>query len=170
MTVITYQSAVVWRILKHNRVYRAYPSIKYKKEYAALIDMLGLHCVCPVFGVLPRHKQNTNGKVSSSIRLVLDVPDDRVKPTEYGVWADFIYYSGFSKPDDYTRLLPDCDEITQTAYTALLEDLKRQRPVGEYRTPQVVLEEILPEWVTEARPMDQLTLLQRIRQRLGFKF
>ena len=42
--------------------------------------------------------------------------------------------------------------------------------MGEYRTPQVVLEEILPEWVTEARPMDQLTLLQRIRQRLGFKF
>lgn len=152
MTVITYQSAAVLRILKQNRVYRAYPSLKYKKEYAALIDMLGLHCVCPVFGVLPHHRQNTNGKVSSSIRFVLEVPEDRVRLTEYGVWADFIYFSRFSKPNDYRRLTPDCDEITQTAYSELIRDLKEQRPLREYKTPQVILEEILPEWVVEAQP------------------
>ncbi len=167
MTIITYQSAAVWRILKQNRVYRAYPSLKYKKEYAALIDMLGLHCVCPVFGVLPRRRQNTNGKVSASYRLVLDVPEDKVKLTEYGVWADFIYYSQFAKPDDYNRLTADCTEISQKDYTALIDDLKAQRPVQQYKVPQVILEEILPEWVTEAKAMDKLTPLQKLKLRLG---
>ena len=167
MTIVTYQSASVWRILKQNRVYRAYPSLKYKKEYAALIDMLGLHCVCPVFGVLPHRRQNTNGKVSAAYRLVLEVPDEQVKLTEYGVWADFIYYSQFSKPEDYTRLSADCTEITQKEYTALIEDLKAQRPEKTYKVPQAVLEEILPEWVVSAKAMDKLTPLQKLKLRLG---
>ena len=167
MKIVTYQSAAVWRILKQNRVYRAFPSLKYKNEYAALIDMLGLHCVCPVFGVLPGHRQNTNGKVSASYRLVLEVPDEKVKLTEYAVWADFIYHSQYSKPDDYTRLTPDCTEISQKDYTALIDDLKAQRTEKEYKVPQVVLEEILPEWVISAKDMSKLNPLQKLKLRLG---
>ena len=169
VTIITYQSSNVLRILKQNRVYRAYPSLKYKREYAALIDMLGLHCVCPVFGVLPHHRQNTNGKVSSSVRLVLEVPDEHVKLTEYGVWADFLYFSRFSKPDDYRKLMPDCDEITQQAYTDLIRDLTEQRPSRSYRTPQAVLEEILPEWVVSAKKADHETMLDKIFSWFGGK-
>lgn len=52
MIIDTYQSGAVMRILQSGKIYRASPSISFKKEYAALIDMLDLHCECPIFGVV----------------------------------------------------------------------------------------------------------------------
>ena len=40
MIIDTYQSGAVMRILQSGKIYRASPSISFKKEYAALIDML----------------------------------------------------------------------------------------------------------------------------------
>ena len=63
MIIDTYQSGAVMRILQSGKIYRASPSISFKKEYAALIDMLDLHCECPIFGVVRGRKQNTGGRV-----------------------------------------------------------------------------------------------------------
>ena len=87
MTVISYQSKLVLRILKAGETYRAKPNLTLRGEYNAMIDLLGLHCECPIFGVLKGKKQNTGGKVSGSVRLVLDVPDEYIHLTEYAVWA-----------------------------------------------------------------------------------
>ena len=54
MIIDTYQSGAVMRILQSGKIYRASPSISFKKEYAALIDMLGLHCECPIFAAESR--------------------------------------------------------------------------------------------------------------------
>ena len=89
MIVISYQSKLVLRVLKGGEIYRAKPNLTLRGEYDALIDLLGLHCECPIFGVLKGKKQNTGGKVSGSVRLVLDVPDKFVHLTEYGVWGGF---------------------------------------------------------------------------------
>mgnify|MGYP000594568451 CR=1 FL=1 len=77
------------RILQSGKIYRASPSISFKKEYAALIDMLDLHCECPIFGVVRGRKQNTGGRVSGAVRIRLNVPREYVKLTEYTDWAIF---------------------------------------------------------------------------------
>ena len=68
MTVISYQSKLVLRILKAGETYRAKPNLTLRGEYNAMIDLLGLHCECPIFGVLKGKKQNTGGKVSGTKR------------------------------------------------------------------------------------------------------
>ena len=115
MILQTYQSKVVLRTLKNGEVYRAKPNLSLRREYDALIDMLGLHCECPVFAVVKGKKQNTGGKVSGSVRLTLDVPEEFVHITEYGVWADFIYAFKFSKPGNYKVLRPDCEACDECA-------------------------------------------------------
>lgn len=52
MTLQTYQSKLVLRILKSGDTYRAKPNLTLRGEYDALIDMLGLHCECPIFAVI----------------------------------------------------------------------------------------------------------------------
>ena len=74
------------------------------RAYSALVEILGLHCECPIFGCLRFRRQCTNGKVSSSAKLVLKVPDECVKLTEYSVWADFMYHIQYTKPADYTMV------------------------------------------------------------------
>ena len=147
MILETYQSKQVLEVLKANKIYRAYPSISFKGEYQALIDMLGLDCECPVFTVVKGRKQNTHGRVSSSVKLVLNVPDDKIKLTEYGVWADFMYSFKFTKPNDYTKLKPDCNEISVRKFNSIISDLKTQRPIETYHYPQAVLEYIDPSWL-----------------------
>jgi hypothetical protein len=90
MIIDTYQSSAVMRILQSGEVYWAKPSISFKGEYAALIDMLGLHCECPIFGVVRGRKQNTGGRVSGAVRIRLNVPREYVRLTEYTVWVDFM--------------------------------------------------------------------------------
>ena len=147
MTVISYQSKLVLRILKAGETYRAKPNLTLRGEYNAMIDLLGLHCECPIFGVLKGKKQNTGGKVSGSVRLVLDVPDKFVHLPEYGVWADFLYAFKFTKPGNYKSLRPDCEELTVRRYNEILADLQEQRKPSQYQCPQVVLEKIDPAWL-----------------------
>lgn len=117
------------------------------RPYACLIELLGLSCECPVFGCLRFRRQNSNGRVSSSVKLILDVPDSQVFLTEYAVWADFIYFLRFTKPSDFRRLEPGSDEITQREWNHLLHSLKEQKNPWMYRVPQAILEELRPEWL-----------------------
>lgn len=165
MILQTYQSMVVLRTLKSGEVYRAKPNLSLRGEYNALIDMLGLHCECPVFAVVKGKKQNTGGKVSGSVRLTLDVPEEFVHLTEYSVWADFIYAFKYSKPGNYKVLRPDCEEITVRRYNELMEDLKEQRKVGAYECPQVVLERIEPRWLRSVKMFGKSGLFGRLARR-----
>ena len=84
MTVISYQSKLVLRILKAGETYRAKPNLTLRGEYNAMIDLLGLHCECPIFGVLKGKKQNTGGKVSVRRynEILADLQEQR-KPSQY---------------------------------------------------------------------------------------
>lgn len=165
MTLQTYQSKLVLRILKSGDTYRAKPNLTLRGEYDALIDMLDLHCECPIFAVVKGKKQNTGGKVSGSVRLTLEVPDEFVHLTEYGVWADFIYAYKFSKPGNYKVLRPDCEEITVRQYNQLMEDLKTQRKPSQYECPQVVLERIEPGWLKNVKVFGKSGLFGRLLRR-----
>lgn len=165
MIVQTYQSKIVLKILQSGETYRAKPNLTLKGEYQALIDLLGLRCECPVFGVVKRKRQNTGGKVSGSVKLTLDVPEKMVHLTEYGEWADFLYVFKYTKPGNYRSLRPDCEEITVRDYNLLLEKLKTQKPLSEYKCPQVVLEKIHPAWLKSAKVMGRGNLFTRLFRR-----
>lgn len=72
--VETYQSSLVLNIIKSGRVYRAHKNLRNDYAYRSLIDILHLHCECPIFGCLKYHKKNTNGRISNSVKMTLDVP------------------------------------------------------------------------------------------------
>ncbi len=165
MMIQTYQSKLVWRILKSGEIYRAKPNLALRGEYEALIDMLGLRCECPVFGVVKGKRQNTGGKVSGSVRLTLNVPNQFVRLTEYAVWADFLYAYKFAKPGNYRSLRPDCEEITARRYNEIMENLKDQRGVSGYQCPQAVLEKIDPAWVKSVRYMGNGGFFSRLLRR-----
>lgn len=165
MIVQTYQSKIVLKILQSGETYRAKPNLTLKGEYQALIDLLGLRCECPVFGVVKGKRQNTGGKVSGSVKLTLDVPEKMVHLTEYSEWADFLYVFKYTKPGNYRSLRPDCEEITVRDYNLLLEKLKTQKPLSEYKCPQVVLEKIHPAWLKSAKVMGRGNLFTRLFRR-----
>lgn len=152
MRLLTYQSQLVFNILNKGEIYRAKPSISFKKEYGALIEMLNLNCKCPIFTVVKGRKQNTSGRVSGSVRFEIEVPDELVKITEFSVWADFIYGVKFSKNSSYTKLLSTTDpSYTQKKHDDIIKELKTQKPFKEYQYPQVIIEEIRPEWIISTR-------------------
>lgn len=165
MIVQTYQSKIVLKILQSGETYRAKPNLTLKGEYQALIDLLGIRCECPVFGVVKGKRQNTGGKVSGSVKLTLDVPEKMVHLTEYSEWADFLYVFKYTKPGNYRSLRPDCEEITVRDYNLLLEKLKTQKPLSEYKCPQVVLEKIHPAWLKSAKVMGRGNLFTRLFRR-----
>ena len=165
MIVQTYQSKLVLKILQSGEIYRAKPNLGLKDEYGAMIDLLGLRCECPIFGVVKGKKQNTGGKVSGSVRLTLDVPDKLVHLTEYGEWADFLYVFQYTMPGRYRSLRADCEEITVRDYNQLLEKLQTQKPLSEYKCPQVVLEKIHPAWLKSAKVMGKGSFLTRLFKR-----
>ena len=136
MIIQTYQSNLVLRTLKAGDVYRAKPNLGLRGEYDALIDMFGLHCECPIFAVIKGRKQNTGGKVSGSVRLTLDVPDDQIHLTEYSEWADFLYVFKYTRPGNYKSLRPDCEEISVRDYNQLIEKLKLQKKPSQYDCPR----------------------------------
>lgn len=95
------------------------------RAYSALVEILGLHCECPIFGCLRFRRQCTNGKVSSSAKLVLKVPDECVKLTEYSVWADFMYHIQYTKPADYTMVAVDSvEQLSQAQLDKMIHSLK----------------------------------------------
>ncbi|WP_322174369.1 hypothetical protein [Acutalibacter caecimuris] len=165
MIVQTYQSKLVLKTLKAGETYRAKPNLKLRGEYDAMIDMLGLHCECPVFAVVKGKRQNTGGKVSGSVRLTLEVPDEYIHLTEYSEWADFIYAFKFSKPGNYKVLRPDCEEITVRRYNQLMENLKQQKKPSQYDCPQVVLEKIEPSWLKSVKIFGKSGLFGRLLRR-----
>lgn len=147
MILITYQSKSVLEILKSKKIYRAKQSIGYRREYGALIHMLDLKCLCPIFAVVKGRKQNTSGRVSGAVKFILDVPDDQIKFTEFSEWADFLYASKHTKPYDYTKLVPGCEEMTHRRYSEIIENLSNPLPQEQYRFPQAILEKIDPKWI-----------------------
>lgn len=147
MIVITYQSVQVLKTLHRGEIYRAKPSISFKGEYAALIDMLGLKCNCPVFGVVKGKKQNTGGKVSGSVKLILDIPDKYIKLTEFSVWADFLEAYKYTKKGNYKKIILESTEMTQKRYDGIMTELKEQKKLADYIYPQVILEKINPVWL-----------------------
>ena len=139
-------------ILKSGKVYRAYKSISFAKEYQALIDILELSCKCPVFGCLKYHKKYSGGCVSSSVLLTLNVPKQCIKLTEYKVWADFMYYLKYTMDNDYTKIafsIAADTELTQKHLDKAITELKTQKRSWQYEVPQVILEEIRPEWLVK---------------------
>lgn len=168
ITVITYQSKQVLKIIRSGKVYRAYRNIGMDRAYSALTDMLGLSCECPVFGCLKFHRKSTNGKVSSSVKLVLKVPEAHVKLTEYSVWADFMYHIKFTKPNDYTTVAPEASGIlSQQDLDGMIASLKKQRKPAAYLRPQAVLEEIRPEWLVDFRLNNQERIWSRLLKKSG---
>lgn len=167
MIVETYQSKIVKKILASGDEYRAKPNLGLRGEYDALISLLHLKCECPIFGVLKGKKQNTGGKVSGSYRITLDVPDDEVKLTEYGTWADFLYAYRFSMPGNFRALRPDCEELSVRRYNEILEDLSTQRKPSQYDTPQAVLERIRPQWVKKIRKTHSGGIFAKISEAFG---
>lgn len=165
MILQTYQSKLVLRTLKAGEVYRAKPNLSLRGEYDAMIDMLGMKCECPIFAVIKGRKQNTGGKVSGAVRLTLDVPDENVFITEYGVWADFLYAFKFTRPGNYKALQPDCEEVSVRRYNEIMEDLKNQRKPSQYQCPQAVLERIEPGWLKNVKKFGKSGLLGRFTGR-----
>lgn len=165
MILFTYQSRLVLDTLRKGQVYRAKPNLSLRGQYDALIDLLGLSCECPVFAVVKGKKQNTGGKVSGSYKLTLDVPEEAVWLTEYDRWADFLYAYRFSRQGNYKSLRVDCEELSSRQYSLLLDDLKEQRPLAQYRCPQAVLEKIDPKWLKRARAAGRPGWLDRMFKR-----
>ena len=149
--LINYQYEQVLQILKSGLEYRAKPNMRMKKEYDALIDMLELNCDCPVFAVVEGKKQNSSGRVSSSVRLVLEVPEEHIKLTEYEVWADFMYVMKFSQSNDYRKLISSYHEISQKHYKELINSIKEQKELNKYRYPQAIIEYIDSKWLVSYR-------------------
>lgn len=147
MIIDTYQSGAVMRILQSGKIYRASPSISFKKEYAELIDMLDLHCECPIFGVVRGRKQNTGGRVSGAVRIRLNVPREYVKLTEYTDWADFLDNFKYTNPNDYSTIIVGSLDVKSSDHLRVVESLKHQRHLFQYKMPQAILEYIDPKWV-----------------------
>ena len=162
MIIQTYQSQLVLPTLHAGEAYRAKPNLGLRGQYNALIDMFGLHCECPIFAVVKGKRQNTGGKVSGSVRLTLDVPDEAVHLTEYDEWADFLYAFQFTKPGNYRSLRPDCEEISVRRYNQILENLQYQKKLNQYACPQVVLEKIEPEWLKSVKIFGRSGLLMKL--------
>ena len=56
----------------------------------------------------------------------------------------------YTKPYDYTRIDPAfSSECSQQKLNGLIHSLKHQKRPFQYRVPQVVLEEIRPEWLVK---------------------
>ncbi len=170
MIIETYQSRLVLDILKSGSVYRAKPNLRLKGEYAALIDMLGLSCECPIFGVIKGKKQRTFGKVSGSVKLILDVPEEEVHLTEFSQWADFLYAYQFTMPGNYRSLKPSIEgEITHREFQELLTALSTEKKLSEYKSPQVVLEKLEPSWLRSYKLLHvgRKDIFSRLRRALG---
>lgn len=152
MIVETYQSPVVKKILEEGKVYKALPSVNQNlnKAYKCLIQMLGLSCECPIFGVLRGYRQCTNGAGASSVKFTLDVPDDQVHLTEYDDWAQFLHNIKYISPVNYRSVNPIyLESMPQKELDAIIESLTTPRPPKKYKIPQVVLEKIDPAWIVQ---------------------
>lgn len=151
-------------IIKSGRVYRAHKNLRFDYAYRSLIDILHLNCESPIFGCLKYHRKCTNGRVSDSVKLTLNVPNQFIYLTEYAVWADFMYSLRFTKPNHYKKIVLDNEEMNQRTMNRLIYQLKKQRSPWSYRVPQVILEEIRPEWLVKYQLGTAKKPLERIKR------
>ena len=165
MIVETYQYPVVKKTLDEGKTYYALPSINLDKAYRCLIDMLHLDCQCPIFGVLRGYKQCTNGAGTSSIKLILDVPDEEIHLTEYDDWAEFLHNMKYINPVNYRSVNPTyLESLPQKHLDEIIESLTTPRPPKKYKIPQVVLERIDPAWVIGSEvPAADNSLVDKIK-------
>ncbi|MCH4239911.1 MAG: hypothetical protein LKF71_06575 [Oscillospiraceae bacterium] len=147
MIVKTYQSSAVLQILRSGKTYYARKNLGFNIAYQGLIHLLGLHCTAPVFGYLKGHKSCTNGKISSSVLLTLEVPANCLWLTEYDVWADYMYCIEHYTTALNRRKIVTNEECTQRHFEEIESDLREQRSPSDYKIPQVVMERIAPEWL-----------------------
>ena len=166
MKLISYQSEIVLNTLLKGEIHLAKPSISFSREYMALIDMLDLHCKCPIFAVVHGKKQNSSGRVSSSVKLILEVPEDKIKFTEFSVWADFLYSIKFAKPHDYSKVLANYHDLASQKHENLIKQIKNQQSLDKYDYPQAILEYIDPKWLVsykmQNRTNKQITTIEKI--------
>ena len=146
MIIDNISPAPVMRILQSGKIYRASPSISFKKEYAALIDMLDLHCECPIFGVVRGRKQNTGGRVSGAVRIRLNVPREYVKLTEYTDWRIFSDNFKYTNPNDHSTIIVGSSGCEVFDHLRVVESLKHQRHLFQ-KNAAGDFEYIDPKWV-----------------------
>lgn len=164
MIIKTYQSKSVLMTLRNGQVHRARRNLRFEAPYSALADLFQMHCQSPVFGYVKGCRFCTDGKVSDSVLLTLDVPDDRVRLTEYNVWADYMdCVLHYTRPGHRGQVLPN-EEVSQRQFNQMQQDLLDQRPLQAYQIPQAVLEEIRPEWLVKVEKDE--SLLSRLVNRL----
>ena len=107
MIIDTYQSGAVMRILQRGEVYWAKPSISFKGEYAALIDMLGLHCECPIFRRRARGASRTQAaafpaRCASGSTMPKELAAHGIAAGRF--YEQFQIHEPEGLPDDYFRL------------------------------------------------------------------
>lgn len=135
------------RILQSGKIYRASPSISFKKEYAALIDMLDLHCECPLFWRGARQKAEYRwtrfgcgahpSQCSARIR----------EADEYTDWADFLDNFKYTNPNDYSTIIVGSLVVKSSDHLRVVESLKHQRHLFQYKCRSRFWEYIDPKWV-----------------------
>ena len=157
MTLQTYQSQLVLRTLKSGKTYRAKPNLKLRGEYAALIDLLGLHCECPVFAVGKGQAAEHRGP---GVRLGAPHPGGARRPgAPYrvrrvgGLFVCLqIYKAGELPPCRRTVRRSPCGATTRSSPTCAASG-----PSPNTTAPRRVLEKIDPAWLKEVKiPKDTI--------------
>ena len=75
---------------------------------------------------------------------------DRLNDTvSYTDWADFMENCKYTKPNDYRTIIVAASDINSAEHKRLIENLRDQRPLKEYKVPQAILEYIDPRWVIQ---------------------
>jgi hypothetical protein len=153
--LVTVQSDIVYNTLQSGNVYKAdYNKIGYKQyvnQYKKLAEYLGLNS-CPIFCIKPEdtklfadvsgargHNEN-NGTL-----LELRVPKSVINVIDYYDWSDYLFYSS-GEFDDYLELEPD---------EALNNIDKYIRKTIDMEYPQIIIDEIKPEWLIKHSTLNE---------------
>ena len=70
-----------------------------------------------------------------------------VKLTEYTDWADFLDNFKYTNPNDYSTIIVGSLDVKSSDHLRVVESLKHQRHLLQYKMPQAILEYIDPKWV-----------------------
>ena len=97
---------------------------------------------------------------------ILEVPNEKVKLTDYPVWADFMFAMKYTNKSNYHKIsmVSSETEVSQKMLDKMIRSLKEQKRPGEYKIPQAVMEEIRPEWLVKYKlhPHDPFGKIRRI--------
>lgn len=79
-----------------------------------------------------------------------------------------MYSLRFTKPNHYKKIVVDNEEVSQRKMNRLIYQLKKQRSPWSYRVPQVILEEIRPEWLVKYQSGKTKGPFERIKGIFGW--